>query len=201
MWFCACQKRVLIDGYGKYLGEYEYRAEADFQDPRQRFRSFIAYNESGNYVYGLMRAKNVLQTSLQGSFPSSDLVFLAELTLYGKYHIIPERLFFRRYHSEQSTKGALNIERARTGWFDTSLESKIVLPKWQALQGDFKAVKNAPINSYKRLYCYLQIMRWALVPAHVRALGKDMALASWKILVTLLLRIRNGKNSPAKKPI
>lgn len=186
----------LIDEHGQYLGEYVYKADASSQNSHQRFVNFLINNESGNYVYGLMRTKDVAQTALQGSFPSSDLVFLAELTLYGKFYVLPEPLFLRRLHPEQSTKGSMSVERRRVDWFDTSLRGKIALPKWQYLFGYLRAVRNAPMNLYQRIYCYTYVFRWALMLPHFRALGKDVLLAVQKVLVNLLLSMKNERPDP-----
>lgn len=181
-----------IDEHGQYLGEYNYKAEATGSEPQERFRNFILHNESGDYVYGLMRVDSVAKTSLHGSFPSSDLVFLAELTLYGKYYIIPDPLFSRRIHSSQSIRGAFQIERDRVLWFDTSFADKIVLPKWQYLFGYLKAVKNAPLNTYQHIYCFIQIIRWTLIPSNFRALGKDVLLAIQKFIIRTFIRLKTA---------
>ncbi|RIK30571.1 MAG: glycosyltransferase family 2 protein [Anaerolineae bacterium] len=194
-------KTNLIDEHGQFIGELNYKADAGSPAPHKRFGNFIFHNEAGDYVYGLMRVDKISQTSLHGSFPSSDLVFLAELTLYGKYYILPDRLFYRRFHSEQSTKGNFQVERSRVLWFDTSLKSKVVLPKWMYLFGYLRSVKNAPVNFFQKIYCYFQIFRWALIPPHFRALGKDVLLAARKIIVDLLslLIIRNDDADNVEK--
>ncbi len=179
---CLPQTRI-IDKNGQYLAEYDYKVDAYNPSPQMRFRDFMLNNSSGNYVYGLMRVDSVARTSLLGSYPSSDLVFLAELALYGRYYVMPEAVFYRRSHPEQSTNGALRLERHRIAWFDTSLENKIVLPKWQALFGYLKAVRTAPVNVFQRLYCYTQVVRWALLPQHFKALGKDVVLVVQKLIM------------------
>lgn len=177
-----CMPRsCLIDENGKYIGDYHYKADGYLSAPEERFRSFLLYNESGNYVYGLMRLNCVAQTALQGSYPSADLVFLAELALYGKYFILPEKLFFRRMHPEQSTKGALSVERSRMLWFDTALKGKIVLPKLRFLSGSLRAVHTAPLNMKQRIICYIQIIRWIFLSHNIRALGKDFLIAVQKL--------------------
>ncbi len=167
----------LIDEHGQYLGDFDYEADGELPDPGERFRNFTLKNKSGNYIYALMRVDSIAKTSPHGSYPSSDLVFIAELALYGPYHIVSEPLYFRRIHAEQSTKGSLQVERSRVAWFDSSLEGRIVIPKWRCLFGYIKAVNRAPLNVSKRFYCYRQIIRWALIPPNFRALCKDPLLA------------------------
>ena len=175
----------LIDENGQYIGGFDYKADADISSPQMRFKNFVLKNKSGNYVYGLMRLDSVSKTSLHGSYPASDLVFLAELALYGRFYVIPEPLFYRRMHAGQSTIGPLRIERNRVAWFDTSLKERIVLPKWRYLFGSLKAVKNAPLNVFQRLYCYMQVVRWALMRQQFRALGKDVLLAAKRHIMKL----------------
>ncbi len=98
----------LIDEHGQYIGGYDYQADADIPSSSKRFRNFMLKNELGNYVYGLMRVDSVAKTSSHGSYPSSDLVFLAELAFYGRYYIIPEPLFYRRIASRTIHKSNLS---------------------------------------------------------------------------------------------
>jgi glycosyltransferase involved in cell wall biosynthesis len=175
-------KTSIINKNGEIIGDYEYNVDASSQAVTKRFASFVRNLETGNHVYGLIRSETIVNTSLHGSYPSSDLVFLAELSLYGRYYIIPERLFFRRYHEEQSTKGKLSVERNRVAWFDTSLKTKIVLPKWLYLFGYINAIRRAPIRSSERFYCYLVMLPWIFYPPHFRALGKDILIAILNVI-------------------
>jgi hypothetical protein len=127
-------------------------------------------------------------------YPSSDEVFIAELALQGRFREIPERLFNLRIHPEQSTRGENKAERRRVSWFDTSLAGKIVLPKWLYFLGCLRAIKNASINSQERFLCYLQMGRWLLIPAHFRAMGKDLLLAGRSILLITFMKL-NGRVS------
>jgi glycosyltransferase involved in cell wall biosynthesis len=175
-------KTILIDENGLIISEFDYQADASSSFPHRRFVNFLLKNRSGNFMYGLMRSKSIAQTSLHGSYPSADLVLIAELAFYGKFSILPERLFFRRNHPEQSTKGDLLIERNRVAWFNTSLSSKILLPKWLFLGGCLKAIRKAPINFLGKIYCYLALVRWIFIPANIRALGKDILISIRKSL-------------------
>jgi glycosyltransferase involved in cell wall biosynthesis len=173
----------LIDEHGKRLRNIEYgKADGDFDDPKKRFRNFLLYNMSGNFLYSLIRTDVMAQTMLHGNFTSADLVFQAELTLYGRYYVVPEYLFLRRDHPEQSTKGIWKSERARAPWFDTSLEGKIVLPKWLFLFKCLKAIKRAPLNGYDRIRCYACMIEWILLRRTFWALWKDIFVAVQKFI-------------------
>jgi len=183
-------KTILIDENGKHLHDVEYKkSDADFPDPAKRFRNFLLFNLSANFFYGLMRVNGVAQTSLHGSFTSADLVFLAELTFYGRYYVVPEYLFFRRDHPGRSTK-IWKSERARHVLFDTSLEGKTVLPKWLFLFGCLNAIKRAPLNVYDRTACYADVIRWILLRRNFWALGKDIAVAAQQLIIRSYLKLK-----------
>jgi hypothetical protein len=130
-----------------------------------------------------MRTEILRQTSLLGSFPSSDLVLLAELALYGDFELLPEILFLRRSHPRQSTKGSLGPERARAVWMDTSLSGRILFPKWLALVAFLRAVQRAPLSTKARIYCYMQVLHWSVIWRNLRGLIKDLLWAAWKLLL------------------
>ena len=177
-------KTSLIDDKGESLGDYdEYLDDVDSSKPEARFENFVLKNHSGNFCYGLMRKRIVAKTSLLGSYPASDEVFLAEMALCGKYHAIPERLFYRRYHQEQSTKGALKNFKQRIVWNDTSLQGKIVLARWMRLSGYLKAIKNTSLNVFERIRCYSVLFRWIFFPATIRSLIKDVLVATQQIVL------------------
>jgi glycosyltransferase involved in cell wall biosynthesis len=181
-----CIPRVgLIDECGDMMGDYDPEPDTSSPEPHVRFRNLVLRHGLFTQTYGLIRADALRRTACHRSFPSSDEVFLAELTLLGQFHEIPERLLFLRIHNEQSTKGALRVERARILWFDTSLKGKIFLPKWAYFFACLEVIKDAPIDQSQRLYCYAQMMRWLLVLAHLRAMGKDLFLAANQLIVAL----------------
>jgi glycosyltransferase involved in cell wall biosynthesis len=180
---CFSRSKI-IDEHGRVLGEYDYNSDISSPQPHCRFHS-LALNlvTKAIPVWGLIRADVMRKTGLIGRYPSSDLVFLAELALHGRFYQIPECLFYWRDHPEQSTKGKLRVERDRILWFDTSARGKLSLPKWLLLFGYLRAIGTTPLTVDQRAYCYLQMLRWTMVPAHFRALGKDVLLAITQLLM------------------
>lgn len=170
-------KSNIIDENGKYLGVHDFKKNMDLPEAVDRFRNAVLFSDPFFQLFGVMRPEILGQTGLHGAYPSADNVLIAELALRGKFHVIPEPLFFPRYHSEQSTRGVYQVERNRVLWFDTSLEGKIQLPKWKYLFAYFEAVNRYPQKFTQRLSCYGIVVRWALKPPHFRALGKDILLA------------------------
>lgn len=170
---CYSRARI-VDEQGAFVVNYDPGPDTSSPTPHERFRSLILHPEYALQLLGLIRSSVLKTTSLHGSYPSSDEVLLAELAVRGAFHEIPERLYIYRRHSEQSTSEPQ--QRLRVLFFDTSLEGKIVLPKWMYLMAGLRAIARAPSGRYDRARCCGHMLRWALVPAHTRALGKDVLL-------------------------
>jgi hypothetical protein len=108
-----------------------------------------------NVIYGLLRTNTLRRTGLIGNYLGADILFLAELTLYGKFWEIPEFLFYRRLHpaaySSQKDKDQ-QIE-----FYNPARKQKIFLTKWRHLWENFHVVGRAPLDvtEKKRLYSYL----------------------------------------------
>jgi glycosyltransferase involved in cell wall biosynthesis len=190
-----CYPRVnLVNEHGDIINTYNPEPDTNSPSPHERFRNLMFTANLWIYTFGLIRADVIKKSSMHGSYPSSDEVFVSELALQGRFHEIPERLFNLRIHPEQSTRGENRVERRRVSWFDTSLAGKIVLPKWLYFLGCLRAIKNASITNQERFLCYLQMGRWLLIPAHFRAMGKDLLLAGRSILINSFMKL-NGRVS------
>jgi len=179
----------MIGEHGERLENYEYlrtySSEISSPISHKRFCYFALANISGNYMYGLIRTSSVAQTSLHGSYPSSDLVFFSELALIGKFEVMPDCLFYRRIHPAKSTMGAFAKERNRAVLFDTSNIGRILLPKWQILVGYLKAIWRSKIDVRTKLICNYYMIAWILKRENFRSLVKDIILAGQKVISRL----------------
>src|SRR2546430_1541900 len=94
-----------------------------------------------NAQYGLMRAAVLKRVRPLGLYLDSDNVLLAELSLYGTFWEIPERLFFRRMHSAASSsmRGA---ERQR--FYDPTTKRRGPVPPWRTFWEPGRAGEPAP---------------------------------------------------------
>lgn len=188
-------RAMIIDENGNQLGEHDYVIKLDSPHAHIRFQQLALHPATAFEVSGLIRSSAARKTALHGSFPASDLVFLAELALQGPFYETPEILFYPRYHSRQSAR-VMPVERNRVLFFDTSFEGRVVMPKWQYLFNYLRAINRGSINLYQRIFCYFQMLRWALMPDHFRALGKDLLLAGQKLILRILSKLR-AKSQPA----
>jgi hypothetical protein len=83
-------------------------------------------------------------------------VLLGELALHGRFHRIPEVLFFRRAHAGQSTAIAPD-RQSRTVWFNPGYANRLVFPHFRELREYLSAVGRSPISRRERAACYAAV--------------------------------------------
>src|SRR2546422_1349203 len=93
----AYPKTRLIDEQGRVISNYDDRLHLQAARASERFRQVLERLGYCHVAYGLMRADLLKQTRLFGDFLAADVVFLAELSLYGAFWEVPEFLFYRRF--------------------------------------------------------------------------------------------------------
>jgi glycosyltransferase involved in cell wall biosynthesis len=175
-------KVKVIDESGEYVVDYDPGPDTNFQRPQERFRNLMLHPEYAVQQMGLARADVLRKTGLIRSFPSSDEILLAELSLSGQFYEIPDRLYYYRRHREQSTQGVYRTQRSRMVLFDSSYANKIVLPKWKYFFASLQVITGSPLNGPEKAFCYGYMMRWLLVPPNFRAMGKDLLLAAKQLI-------------------
>jgi glycosyltransferase involved in cell wall biosynthesis len=107
----------MINESGVSLGIKSDPVEKRDPRPSARLAQLLLNIREYNATYGLMRSKFVRQTRLEGSFPYSDKVFLAELALLGELWEIREPLLYLRAHAGRSTFANTNPDALRE-WYD-----------------------------------------------------------------------------------
>jgi glycosyltransferase involved in cell wall biosynthesis len=181
-------KTVMIDEH--WNTPFTYDPNLRVADPRPSIRFLDLIQKPGycSHIHGLMRARVLRQTSLIGSFPSSDLTLLAHLVLLGPFHDIAEGLFFNRRHAEQSPRDRY----LSAAWFNQSRVDRITLPQWTLLLEFFKAVWQAPLSPGERACCLYHLMQWTTWNRNWRRLGKDVARAAMLLAASFPDRKKNN---------
>jgi hypothetical protein len=102
------------------------------------------------------------KTQLMGGYIGSDRNLLAEISLIGRLHEIPEYLFFRRKHSEaySDTVGFKDYPKTLQWWTRTDKEMKAVFPYWKICLEYFNSVERMPLKWTERQQCNAQIVKW-----------------------------------------
>lgn len=193
-------KAKFIDENGTFLNDYDPLPDTTSPEPHVRFgKLLLEHDHRLAQASGMMRSDLVRKTILHGSYPCSDEVLMAHMSLLGSYYEIPERLFYLRYHPYMSSKGVLASERSRVLFFDSSLKDQAVLIKWLYFKDCFRAINHSPIGIYQRMRCYPYVIRWATKPQNFKSLMKDILLGIHK-RIPLFPRLYQETIDAANKP-
>lgn len=152
------QCHVTTDGTPVGVLDPEHRAQGP--RPAGRFWDVLVRTMRTFEIFGVIRSDVLRQTRLHENYYGSDKVLLAELSLLGRFHLLPDVLLYRRCHGRQSSvltieqKGSWIGDRRRHGWL--SLRLRKVIP------GYLRVVHSAPIALDQKLACYGAV-GWRLV--------------------------------------
>jgi hypothetical protein len=115
-----------------------------------------------------------------GSYPGQDLVLLAELTLYGRFHEIPDVYFFLREHPHRSVRTHnWRDPHADILFWNPSKVNKMIFPQWRLFGSLLSAIYRAPLSWSERCSCYLSLKGW--IGRYRQELIRDLILAGGRI--------------------
>lgn len=106
-------KTRLIDMNGVPIRDYDDNLHLMDDSPLQRFREVLDRLSLCHAHLGLIRRGALARTRLIAPHKWSDLDFIAEMALYGKFWVLPEVMFFRRFHPNSSSWARENEEHQR----------------------------------------------------------------------------------------
>ncbi|MEU7599108.1 hypothetical protein AB0B79_39885, partial [Streptomyces sp. NPDC039022] len=153
--------QAVIDGDGKVKVPYEYRLATDSPRAPERFRSLL-FEPGGDDFYGVMRADVLRRVKPHDSYHHADRTFVAELTLHGPFHQVPELLYFRRDHPTRAERAnpskrsrCVNLDPRRAGPLHPT-------PRLLAeyVWGFVTAIRRAPLSPADRRACYRHLVAW-----------------------------------------
>ena len=150
-------KTTLIGSSGETLELYEDNLNLQDVSPVERYKEAVRRIGLTNVIYGLMRTDVLRRTRLMGAFPGADLVFVAELALFGKFYEIDRRLFFRRMHSgaHSNMEGMQGIQE----FFDPRAKGKTFVPALKQHAEFLRSVAWGPLRFHEKLYLFVFILR------------------------------------------
>jgi glycosyltransferase involved in cell wall biosynthesis len=167
-----------IDSDGSLLRDGDDRMDVTEATPHERIRHVVSKITWGNTLFALIVADTLRRTRGLGNYPSSDWVLLSELSLAGRFQVVPEPLFLRREHEAMSRKSqATSLELAQ--WHDPSNikpEHELKRVFVELLAG----IKNAPLPSGEKALCYgFAVAAWtrrhAIPPRYRRSARRKTA--------------------------
>ena len=154
--------QAIIDAAGDIVLKVDYLLNTDDPHAPERFRSLLM-TVGGDDFYGVMRSDVLRRTPLNGSYHHSDRTIMAEMALYGRFHQVPELLFFRRDHPDRAERAKPTI-RSRSANMEPRRASRLRHPTVRLLAeyvgGFVGAIRRAPLSSHERRECYGHLLRW-----------------------------------------
>jgi glycosyltransferase involved in cell wall biosynthesis len=139
----AYGKTRLIDQEGSAIEFYDDNLDLRQESVPERFLACLNQIGLNNVIYGLMRRETLAKTRLFGTFLAADVNLVAELSLYGKFHEIPEVLFSRRMHPQASSWDRKDYERQKDFW--DPRRKKLWMQTWKRSLEFNKAVLRSPV--------------------------------------------------------
>jgi glycosyltransferase involved in cell wall biosynthesis len=147
----------LVDADGGILQAYDDDLHLVQEDPADRFIALLERIKLAHQHLGLIRMSDLGQAHLLGTHVGSDYNLLAELTLYGKFYQLPERLFFRRFHEKSGSWKRGDAKHEAATYHAAANAARFKATKWPRHVGFFSAVNRAPlpIRTKAKLYRFL----------------------------------------------
>jgi glycosyltransferase involved in cell wall biosynthesis len=157
---CCQAASVVIDEEGHEHEHWPARELTASTAPHVRLNEMLRPHPV-DMMYGLMRADVLARTRLHQPFPESDHALLAELALLGRLVEVPEPLFRRRRHAENSPDALPNV-RTRWRYFAGSQAARRTIPGWPLTREMVRIVARSETRGLERLLCWRAVAMWML---------------------------------------
>jgi glycosyltransferase involved in cell wall biosynthesis len=166
---------AMIDEAGDILGTFGHGVAMNSLKAPDRFRN-VLFEGCHDYEYGVMRTDSLRRMMRLGSYHHADRMFNAELALYGRFHLVPDWLYFRREHTGRPPQTV----RDRCVTFDPRRADRLRHPAVR-LYGEYlwayvKAIRKAPLAPRDQRECYGHLAHWMVartLPVAARVLRRE----------------------------
>lgn len=156
--------QAIIDGDGRVVLPVAYPLDTDNPSAPERFKSMLLA-VGGDDFYGVIRSEVIRRTPLHGSYHHADRTITTEIGLHGRFHQVPEVLYFRRDHPGRAER-AKPSKRSRSANMDPRRSNRWRNPTVRLLAeyilGYVSAIRRAPLSSADRRRCYRYLAQWML---------------------------------------
>lgn len=151
-------KTRLVKETGELIEDYDDNFHLQEDSPGARFIRILDAVSLCHVHLGVIRRAAMIRTSLIGDELSSDFRFLAELSLYGKFFVLPEYLFFRRFHEQSSSWERDDMDHQRA-YYDPERRTRFLMHAWRRYVNLLSAVTRAPIGIKEKVGLYRYLAR------------------------------------------
>lgn len=150
-----------IDGAGRIIEPFDYTLATDSPFAPERFRALL-FAPGGDDFYGVMRTEVLRRVRPHDSYHHADRTFVAEIAMHGRFHQVPELLYFRRDHPTRAERAnptvrsrCANLDPKRGRGFNPAprLLAEYVL-------GFVGLIRRAPIGAADKRLCYRYLGQW-----------------------------------------
>jgi glycosyltransferase involved in cell wall biosynthesis len=156
----AYGRTAYIDDDGSPLGEYPHDVHVLDARPSVRFERLCRELRANNAVSSALIRLDVLRkTAPDRTFQGGDMGLMAELALYGGYHLLPEVLFYRRQGKASATKFRSAAELKT--FLDPNDKSTQQSVAWAMHRDYIASAMRAPLPLRERLPIFLFVARSA----------------------------------------
>ena len=156
-----CYPRAyFVDGEGRELGRWEDSLHLMQDDPVERFRAAVRGLARVHHHLGLMRVDCMRRTGLIAKHVASDIGFVAEMALLGKFFQVPKHQFYRRLHEDSSSWTPDEAHQARR--YHASGVRSVPFNRLRFHWRFVQAVRRAPLRPAQRAALYTFLLRFAV---------------------------------------
>lgn len=175
------------------------RPDGSSANAHRRFADVLLHTGWSARNYGLSRADALRRTNLIGRVCGAEKVLMGELSLIGRFHDLPEPLFFQRIHGNAVSAITSAVEQQLV--FAGCQTARRSSQRLELLHGHLTAVAQSRLGMLERLRCYMwifvyltQARKWSrLVVGLFR--GNGTAGANRKLLQEVERAWRDGSGS------
>ena len=151
-----------IDAGGAVTHAFEYPLSTASPSAPERLRS-VLFDSGGDDDYGVMRTSVLRAVARKDSYHHADHTIIAEIALHGRFHQVPEWLYFRRDHDGRAERSSPTM-RSRCANMDPRRADRLRHPAvrlyGEYIWGYVGAVHRAPLSAADRRACYRTLSRW-----------------------------------------
>lgn len=143
---------AIVDESGTVLRRFDYTLATNSTDVTERFRSLVV-TDGADDEYGVIRTDVLRSVRPKDGYHHASRPFIAEIAFRGRFHQVPELLYFRRDHPDRSDRNrtiralCTNLDPRRQGQTTARLLAEYA---WRY----FEAIARAPLSSADRWACY-----------------------------------------------
>lgn len=162
---------AIIDETGAVVRRFDYTLATGSTDATERFRSLLV-TDGADDEYGVIRTHVLRSIRPKDSYHHASRPWIAEIALRGRFHQVPELLYFRRDHPGRSDRNptipalCTNLDPHRAGQSTARLFAEY---SWRYVE----AIARAPLPVADRWACYRILLPYLLRSGFHRVISRN----------------------------